>query len=60
MLLTIYLCLIPQPHMLSKRITAFRVLIVTHFDAIEKFVQHGNYYNDPTPRVNCNTMKCKL
>ena len=45
MLLTIYLCLIPQPHMLSKQITVFWVLIVTHFDAIEEFLQQGNCYN---------------
>ena len=43
--LTIYLCLIPQPHMLSKRIAAFIVLIVTHFDAIDEFMQPGNCYN---------------
>ena len=47
MLLTIYLCLIPQPHMLSKRMTAFRVLIVTYVDAIEEFLQPGNCYNCP-------------
>ena len=45
MLLTIYLCLSPQPQMLSKRITAFRVLIVTYFDAtIKEFMQPGNCY----------------
>ena len=43
-LLTIYLCLIPQSHMLSKRMTAFRVLIVTYFDAIEEFMQPVNCY----------------
>ena len=46
-LLTIYLYLIPQPHMLSKRMTAFRVLIVTYFDAIEEFMQPGNCYKCP-------------
>ena len=45
--ITIYLCLIPQPHMLSKRMTAFRVLIVTYVDAIEEFLQPGNCYNCP-------------
>ena len=40
--LTIYLGLIPQPHMLSKRMTVFRVLIVTYVDAIEEFMQPGN------------------
>ena len=44
MLLTIYVCLIPQPHMLSKRITALLVLIVTPFDAIGEFVQQDNCY----------------
>ena len=34
-----------QPHMLSKRMTAFRVLIVTYFDAIDEFMQPGNCYN---------------
>ena len=43
----IYLCLIPQPHMLSKRMTAFRVLIVTYFDAIEEFMHPGNCYKCP-------------
>ena len=47
MLLTIYVCLIPQPHMVSKRMTAFRVLIVTYFDTIEEFLQPGNCYNCP-------------
>ena len=60
MLLTICVCLIPQPHMLSKRKTALLVLLVTHVDAIEEFVQQGNSYNDPTLRVNCNTMKGQL
>ena len=45
MLLTINLCLIPQPQMLYKRMTAFTVLIVTQFDAIEEFMQPGNCYN---------------
>ena len=40
MLLTIYVCLIPQPHI----ITAFRVLIVKYVDAIEEFMQPGNCY----------------
>ena len=45
LLLTIYVCLIPQPHMLSKLMTAFRVLIFfTCFDAIEEFMQPGNCY----------------
>ena len=43
-LLTIYLSLIPQLHMLSKRMTACRVLIVTYVDAIKKFMQPGNCY----------------
>ena len=62
-LLTIYLCLIPQPHKLSKRITAFRVLIVAYMYlyAIEEFVQQVNCFtNDPTLRVNCNTMTGQL
>ena len=44
-LYSIYVCLIPQPHMLSKQMTAFRVLIVTYVDAIEEFMQPGNCYN---------------
>ena len=42
-----YLCLIPQPHMLSKRMTAFGVLIVAYVDAIEEFMQIGKCYNWP-------------
>ena len=47
MLLTTYLCFIPQPHMLSKRMTAFRVLIVPYVDAIDEFMQPGNCYKCP-------------
>ena len=47
--------------MLSKQITAFMVLIVTCFDAIEEeFVQQATVTNDPTQRVNCNTMLGQL
>ena len=60
MLLIIYLCPIPQPHMLSKRITICWVLFVTHLDAIEEFVQQAIVTIDPTLRVNCNTMKNQL
>ena len=43
--LIIYVCFIPQSHMLSKRMTELRVLIVTYVDAIEEFLQPGNCYN---------------
>ena len=55
--------------MLSKRMTAFRVLIVTYFDAIEEFMQPGNCYKCPhyggqlyvtQRRVNCNNARLCL
>ena len=46
--------------MFSKRMTAFRVLIVTYLDAIDEFMQPGTVTNAPTMGVNCNTMKGQL
>ena len=46
--------LTPQPHMLSKRINAFIVLIVM---LLKSLCSKATVTNDLTLRFNCNTMK---